>query len=208
METHTAPTKAYVDKEVRLAKRTFNAISIALVDQLLRLFEDNGTLKFIKGELQLFAKDPKRNHVPAVRYFKTMNLPTALKRDHDAGVGDDSVIVVGELVVRKDPVLFTDAVGVKISELENLGMIEKWPMLSKTNQEMVWDYLLRMAKTSAQVVIGTQMLSGQLAPILEKLSEKGTQVHPGMSETQFTEFAKDVKDAISSTTTTTTVGRP
>lgn len=106
-------------RDLRLAKKTFNVISGALIDQLLNLFKDNGTLKFIKEELVRFSKDPKNCHVPAVKYFQTMNIPTKIKP-----VADDEQrsVVVGELIIRKDPVIFTDDVGVKIPELEALGM--------------------------------------------------------------------------------------
>lgn len=76
-------------------------------------------------------------------------------------------------------------------------MKEKWPKLTKTNQEMVWDYLIRMAKTSAQVVIGMQMVDGRLPEIVQKLAEKGVAAHPGMTESQFAQFAEQVKDACS-----------
>ena len=199
-----------IAKELRLAKKTFNVITCALIEQLLCLFKDNGTLRFLKDELERFAKDPKNNHVPAVKYFKTMNLATTVapKVDRDAGS-----IVVGELVIRKDPVIFTDAVGVVIPELEALGIIlwgplpfshtlkplpgmkEKWPRLNKTNQEMVWDYLIRMAKTSAQVVIGMQMTDGRLPAVMEDLAKKGVAAHPGMTEEQFARFAEEVRNA-------------
>lgn len=110
-----------VTKELRLAKKTFNVISGALIDQLLSLFKDNGTLKFIKEELDRFAKDPKNSHVPAVKYFKTMNMATKVKPTTVGRGTDESAIVVGELIIRKDPVIFTDAVGVTIPELEALG---------------------------------------------------------------------------------------
>lgn len=190
-----------VTRELRLAKKTFNVISCALIEQLLGLFKDNGTLKFIKEELTRFSKDPKNNHVPAIKYFKTMNMVTKIKPKVDRVDSDLNTIVVGELVVRKDPVIFTDAVGIVIPELEALGMSDKWPRLSSANQEMVWDYLIRMAKTSAQVVIGMQMTDGRLPGVIEDLAKKGVAAHPGMTEEQFAQFTDQVKSACIDATT-------
>lgn len=106
-------------RDLKMAKKTFNTVCGVLITQLLTLFKDNGTLKFIKDELDRFAKDPKNSHVPAVKYFKTMNLATKVKPSEPGR--EAGAIVVGELVVRKDPIIFTDAVGVTIPELEALG---------------------------------------------------------------------------------------
>jgi hypothetical protein len=191
--------KGKAGRDLRVAKKTFNVITNALIDQLLCLFADNGTLRFLKEELQRFASDPRSNHVPAVKYFKTMNLATKVEPKAVRGpLPEESTIVVGELIIRNDPVIFTDAVGVKIPELEALGMQEKWPLLSKTNQDIVWDYLVRMAKTSAQVVIGMQMVDGTLPNVVQQLTEKGVQAHPGMTEAEFTKFAEEVKLALPS----------
>lgn len=74
-------------------------------------------------------------------------------------------------------------------------MKEKWPRLSAANQEMVWDYIIRMAKTCAQVVIGMQMIDGRLPNMMQSLAEKGISAHPGMSEKEFAHFADQVKSA-------------
>lgn len=74
-------------------------------------------------------------------------------------------------------------------------MKEKWPKLSLTNQEMVWDYLIRMAKTCAQIVIGMQMIDGRLPDVMQTLADKGVTAHPGMSEKEFVQFAENVKSA-------------
>ena len=125
-----------------------------------------------------------------------MNLATAVKSTIERG--DDEKIVVGELVLRQDPVIFTDEVGVVIPELEALNMKDKWPKLSETNKVLVWDYLSRMAKTSAQVVIGMQATSGQLTEIIQTLAEKGITAKPGMTEEQLSQFAEQVKSVCES----------
>ena len=188
--------KANPAKDLRLAKKTFNVITVALIDQLLALFKDDGTLKFIKNEIEQTSKDPKNNHVGAVRFFRAMNLATAVKSTIERG--DDEKIVVGELVLRQDPVIFTDEVGVVIPDLEALNMKDKWPKLSETNKVLVWDYLSRMAKTSAQVVIGMQATSGQLTEIIQTLAEKGITAKPGMTEEQLSQFAEQVKSVCES----------
>lgn len=178
-------------KDLKLAKKTFNVITSALMDQLLVLFTNDATLKVLKVELAKFAADLGSNHVPAVKYFTTMNLATKIKSKID---DKDDAIVVGELIVRKDPVIFTKDVGVVIPELEALGMQDKWPKLNTANQEMVWDYLIRMAKTSAQVVIGMQMVDGRIPAIIKDLADKGVRARPGMSEQELAHFAEQVKE--------------
>jgi len=174
--------------EIRRAKKTFNIISAALIDQLLVLFPQEPKLIFFKEEIQRLGKDPKEAHVPAANFFETMNIETKL-------MSEDGPIVVGELIVRKDERLFGNDTGVTIAALETLGIKDKWPKLSATNKEMVWDYLIRMSKACAQVVLGMQMIADPKLKSVVMEMEKGNfpTLAPGASEQEFRDFSRKVK---------------
>jgi hypothetical protein len=181
--------------EIRRAKKTFNIISIALIDQMLTLFKEDATLQFLKSEIEKMAVDKKNDHVCAANYFKTMNIETKIPPSKDLGREEDDPVlgkvVVGELVIRMDDRLFGPDTGVAIPVIDQLGLKEKWPKLSEKNKQMVWDYLIRMAKAAAQVVIGTQMTNPEFMGTIQK-SMSGVNVQPGMTEADFTKMAKQV----------------
>ena len=185
--------------EIRRAKKTFNVIATTLIDQLLTLFEGEQTLIFFRSELDRLAKDKKQDHVPAANFFNTMNIETKIPPSQDAAsagvriLGDK--VVVGELIIRKDDRLFGPDAGVTIPALEALGLKGKWPELTPANRELVWDYLIRMAKCAAQVVLGMQMMDPQMQKVMQDLQSKST-LRPGASEAEFNAFAKQVQDAV------------
>lgn len=186
--------------EIRRSKKTFNVVAKALIEQLLTLFEGEQTLIFFMSELDRFASDKKQDHVPSANFFTTMNIETKIPPSQESGESSGRVlgdkIVVGELVIRKDDRLFGPDTGVSIPALEALGLKEKWPRLSATNREMVWDYLIRMAKCSAQVVLGMQMMDPKMQQVMKELQSKST-LQPGASEAEFNAFARQVQEAVS-----------
>ena len=180
--------------DVRRAKKTFNVISKALIDQLLTLYAGDKTLIFLKDEIERCGADRKQDHVPAGNFFNTMNIKTKIIPDQERMVGEEAV-VVGELVIRKDPRLFTPETGVTIPILEAMGLCEKWPKLSEVNKEMVWGYLVRMAKAAAQVVMGMQILDPKIAEALRQV-QSTSHLKPGATEAEVCEFTKKVKEAM------------
>ena len=181
--------------EIRRAKKTFNVISVALIDQLTTLFPGEQTLIFFKSEMDRLSKDRKQDHVAAVNFFNTMNIETKIPPlAADRILGDK--VVVGELVIRKDDRVFGPDTGVVIPALEALGLKDKWPRLSATNRNMVWDYLIRMAKCAAQVVLGMQMMDPKMQQVVKELQSKST-LQPGASEADFNAFARQVQEAVS-----------
>ena len=183
--------------EIRRAKKTFNVVSVALIDQLLVLFKEEPKLIFFKEEMQRLSADKKQDHLPAANFFQTMNIETKIEPSGDTKrAGDDGKIVVGELVIRKDDRLFGPEVGVTVAALEVLNLKEKWPKLTQANKDMVWDYLIRMAKSAAQVVFGMQMMDPKMQGIMRDLQSKCT-LAPGASEEEFTAFATQVRTAMS-----------
>lgn len=156
--------------ELRRAKKAFNVVSIALIDQLLSIFKNEPVLEFFRGEVEKMAADPKTAHVPAANYFGTMNVATKIKAVPAAG--DPQVeVVVGEMVVCRDERLFGTECGVVVPALEALGLKAKWPRLSASEKDMVWGYLGRMATHAAQVVVGMQMSNPKLRAELMELSK-------------------------------------
>ena len=135
--------------DIRRSKKTFNVLCKTLIEQLLALYPDQPTLRLVLSELARVSSNKKEDHVGCVRYFKTMNQPTKIA---DPKSGEP--VLVGELIMEKDPRLFAEDCGVKVPELDALDMRGKWPSLTAINKEMVWDYLRRMAECSAKVVVG------------------------------------------------------
>ena len=177
--------------ELKRAKKTFNVISVALIDQLLKIFGEEPVLMFFRSEIEKFSKDRADDHVPAANFFGTMNVETKLARESDR-MSDP--IPVGELIIRKDERLFGPETGVVIPALEALGLCQKWPKLSPANKEMVWGYLIRMAQTSTQVVVGMRMHSGMLKQVVQDLKDSGAQLRPGASDAEYAEFARHVRE--------------
>ena len=183
--------------EIRRAKKTFNVIAVSLIDQILAMFPGEQTLIFFKSEMERLSKDKKKDHVPAANFFSTMNTETNIPPDtsckRDTIMGEK--VVVGELVIRKDERLFGSETGVSIPAIDALGLKDKWPKLSAANHDMVWDYLIRMAKCSAQVVLGMQMMDPKLQQVMRDVQSKST-LQPGASEEELCAFAKQVQDAL------------
>lgn len=150
--------------ELRRAKKTFNVVSTALIDQLLAAFPNEPVLTFFRGEIDKLAADPKTAHVPAANFFATMNVATKIQ-----ATDSDEMTVVGELVVRHDERLFGPECGVVVPALEALGLKAKWPKLSAKEREMVWGYLGRLATHAAQVVVGTQMSDPKMKAAIEEI---------------------------------------
>ena len=160
--------------ELRRAKKAFNVVSVALIDQLLSIFKGEPVLTFFRGEIVKFSEDVKNAHVPAANYFGTMNVATKIKPEPAANgkVPEDEEVVVGELVVCHDERLFGPECGVVVPALEALGLKAKWPKLNPSEKAMVWDYLARLATHAAQVVVGMQMADPRMRATLEAMSHE------------------------------------
>jgi len=138
----------------RKIKRTFNAVASTLVSQMLTLFPGDPTFTQIKDALQVLMSDRATDSKAMDKWFQTMNTNT--------GNG----MVIGEFVMRRDESLFTlEVVDGIIS-----GMSTKWPRLSQENKEMVWQYLERMAKLSAQGTIAKAVKPEDVQNMLNQLS--------------------------------------
>ena len=134
-----------MDKHLRLVKKTFNVISVAMINQLLTIFKNDPSLKLFKEQIQEFA-ETKEDFTPALHYFQTMNIETLLE-------GKYGKMAVGEMVLNKDARLFTGEVGVRVPALDALQLSQKWPKLSEKNQDYMWDYLIRMANHSVEIAM-------------------------------------------------------
>jgi hypothetical protein len=97
-----------MSNEIRRAKKTFNVIAAALIDQLLTLFKGEQKLIFFKSEIENFAKNKKQDHVPAANYYNAMNIETEIPPSADVGERPNGgKIVVGELVITRMSVSLT-----------------------------------------------------------------------------------------------------
>lgn len=149
--------------QLRLYKKTFNVLSCALITQLQRLFTDGGpVLNFLKGEIETYSKSKLEDHVPGAKFFATMNTQTTIERGTE-------FVSVGELVLTKDERLFNGQCGVEIPELQALGIVRNWPTISTENRNIIWDYLIRMAKTSARIVITGNAMTTTIVDDIESL---------------------------------------
>jgi hypothetical protein len=184
--------------ELRRAKKAFNVVSIALIDQLLAMFKGEPVLSFFRGEIEKFAADPKTAHVPAANYFGTMNVATKIKPVVGEGSDPEAEVVVGELVVCRDDRLFGPDCGVVVPALEALGLKAKWPKLSPAEKEMVWGYLGRLATHAAQVVVGMQMSDPKMRAALEQLSKEGG-LQPGATAAEYAKAAERAKTVLKAT---------
>lgn len=180
--------------ELRRAKKAFNIVSIALIDQLLAIFKEEPVLMFFRGEVEKFAKDAKTSHVPAANYFGTMNIATKVK----PAEGSEGEVVVGELVVCRDDRLFGPECGVVVPALEALGLKSKWPKLTAMEKEMVWGYLGRLATHAAQVVVGMQISDPRMREALEQLSKEGG-LHAGATAAEYAKAAERAKAVLKAT---------
>lgn len=185
--------------ELRRAKKAFNVVSIALIDQLLAMFKGEPVLTFFRGEIEKFAADPKTAHVPAANYFGTMNVATKIKPAVlPEGADPEAEVVVGELVVCRDERLFGPDCGVVVPALEALGLKAKWPKLSAAEKEMVWGYLGRLATHAAQVVVGMQMSDPKMRAALEQLSQEGG-LQPGATAAEYAKAAERARTVLKAT---------
>jgi hypothetical protein len=169
-----------------VAKKSFNLISSTLLEQLNEIFPGDIALITTRAALGVLIADTNTNHLPALKYFNTMNKKTNMK--NAAGI-----VTVGELICRKDDVLFKKDIGVEIPELDAMKLKDKWAKLSEKEREIVWEYLIKMAKFSALTVLG----SGEILNIVGEVLE-GKRVVPGMSENDFVELAKHIKSQLTS----------
>ena len=154
--------------DLRRAKKTFNIVSIALIDQLLGMFKEEPTLKYFKSEIQRYLTHPTDSHVPAANYFDTMNVETKVPPPE----GETDALVVAELILKKDERLFGPECGVVVPALEVLNLKAKWPLLRPSEKLLVWGYLERLATHATQVVIGMQMLIPEMREALQKISQQ------------------------------------
>lgn len=133
--------------EARRDKKAFHVIAKTFIGQLIGLIGENLTLSTFANELELQAKNKELDHVAPTKFFQTMN--TVTEFDSEAEPGEKACI--GEMVLRCDERLFSGKVSVPV--LDSLQLVQIWPKLSGENKVLVWDYLKRLAKHSAQFVV-------------------------------------------------------
>lgn len=154
----------------KLAKKTFNVVAKVFIEQLLKTSSDGdggSTLTFFLSELEYQSTKKDMDHVPATKFFTTMNTMTEIDNKDGSGKA-----CVGELIMGKDDRLFTPQVGVEIDSLKAMNLTERWPKMSQANKDLTWDYLIRLAKASAQFVVATKVTKERIKEVLEEEAKK------------------------------------
>jgi hypothetical protein len=168
MATHESSAPGSNPKaELRLNKKTFNVVGAALFREIGKIFPNDPKLLFLSQELARFSKNKQKDHVPAMQFFKAMNLPTGLVSSEDPS----SIAVVGECVLTHDPRLFSEECPVSIPQLDSVDFKKKWAMLSALNREFVWGYLERMATLSAKIATAISIDAGDIMGLMQAVSQ-------------------------------------
>ena len=172
----TEPGPGGRKKEIEPYK-IFNSSAKALMRQIDIIFPHETNLVFIQKEIaQYSAKGCKAPHVPAMKFYKSMGVPTGILTP------DGAMCVLGDMILNHDERMFADECSVKIPELEAIDLKAKWRVLSDENREVIWQYLEKMAKLSAKVASLKSLESGQLDDIASKVRAVCEKLPPGLSE--------------------------
>lgn len=132
-------------KEVEPHK-LFTASAKALMRQIDITFPNEIVTKTIQDALNEFsAKACKTPHVPAMKFFSSMNIPTGIPD------GKGGIVPLRDMILNHDSRMFSDECNMKIPELEAIDLKAKWKVLSDENREVMWQYLERMARLAFQV---------------------------------------------------------
>jgi len=159
------------------AHKLFNSNAKALMRQIDIIFPHETNLVFIQKELaQYCSKDCKAPHVPAMKFYKSMSIPTGIAGPNGA------ILVLGDMILNHDTRMFDDNCNMKIPELEAIDLKAKWKLLSDENREVIWQYLEKMAKLSAKVASLKSLAGGQLEDIAAKVRAISEKLPAGLSD--------------------------
>lgn len=165
-----------IKADLRLNKKTFNAVAAAFFKEIGKIFPSDPKMLFLSQELQRLSKKPHKDHIPAMQFFKAMNVPTGLP-----SLTDGSAAVVGELVLTHDERLFAPNCNATIPQLDAVDFKNKWAMLSTANRQFVWGYLERMAALSAKVATALTIDAGDIMELVHAVTQ-ASQASPETDE--------------------------
>lgn len=154
------------ENEKRLCKKTFNSVGAAFFREIGKIFPNDPKLMFLAEELKRFSTMKDKDHVPAMQFFKAMNVATGLRSVHAP-----EVAVVGELVLNHDDRLFSAECTAVIPQLDAVDFKTKWGKLSQANRQFVWGYLDRMAQLSAKVAAFIAIGQGDVQDMLAAVGD-------------------------------------
>lgn len=157
--------------------KLFNALSSAFMGELGKMFTHETTLRFIKEELDRYSsKKCKTPWVPGLKFYKSMQIKTGIK---DA---KGTEFTLGDMILDHNDRLFSDECTADIPELSAINLKAKWKDLNDKNRAIAWDYLDRMARSSAQVASTQALKSGELDDVTSSIREIADKLPPGMSD--------------------------
>jgi hypothetical protein len=173
-------------KKVIEPHKIFNSTARALIRQLDKVFPHEVKLGILRDELERYsAKDCENPHVPAMMFYKSMELGTgifSLPRGEEED--EEREIQIGEMILNHDARLFSDECKASIQALEALDLKTKWKLLDAENRNIMWDYLERLAKKSSEVAAHAR--APELDSIVERIKKMADALPPGLSEDEKT----------------------
>lgn len=157
-----------VKQKIRFRK-TFNTVASGLFKELGKLFPTHPKLLFLANELEGLSKDHQNSHIPAIKFFKSMNSPSGVP----SSVDPENIAPLGELIINRDDRLFSapDAV---VPGLEAADFKMLWGELGEENRARVWDYLNRMAELSARVAALETLRAEDIANVTQLLASRAS----------------------------------
>jgi len=135
-------------------QKCFNRVATSFFRELAKIFPTDAKLQFLSSELLRMSSDKTKDRIPGIKFFHNMN-----------SVALDN-ITVGEMIMTKDDRLFSEDSKVTIPQLEILNFKQKWKVLCDENKCVVWGYLERMAKLSAQVFVTNTVTEQDVALVM------------------------------------------
>lgn len=129
--------------------KAFNAITGVLLKNLAMKFPAEPIILFFQKELTELSKSPTKWRIPASSFFTQVHVLTRYKNEQTG-----KPIPYVDLLIEKDPRAMEEPIPIAI--LNAIGLSKKFNSLPKKDQDIIWDYLIRMVKTCATAVTSNQ----------------------------------------------------